>query len=201
MLLAKVVIYGPIHCLGGSDIKTDHFILKRVKRLGLLRSIRKPVVEGNFIVNWIIGSDSHVIEGQIIEEERPSIVQLVLRIVRFISERTRPFAEVNRQSLANRRNIATVCLEDISIDLRTVLVGRIALQSSCCLTKLKIEASTESAAIRGICGKLEDDSSLVQAEAVAQHIICVQRIDTAYGMIEVIFVIAIHDSIQRRSRW
>jgi hypothetical protein len=83
IFVAHVVVRRPGDFFRWIGRKAEQFILESVCRFNLVGPIDRPPIHGEFIVHLERRADSHVIERQVVEIERPRIVHLVLGVVAF----------------------------------------------------------------------------------------------------------------------
>ena len=140
-----------------------------------------------------------MIERQKIEPVGTRVVHLIFGVVVFIAEGARPLSEIHRETSAHRQHIRSIRLEDVAVNLRPRLVGRIPLQSLGSLPELQVEPHPETLAGGHIGRMLENDAGLVQAEHVAQYVVSPQQIHAPIGMIKVVGVVSIEGEVERVS--
>src|SRR3989442_14267757 len=139
-----------------------------------------------------------MVEGQEIVRVRPRVVHLVFGVIVLKPECARPFAEVHGQAAADGNYVGAIRLKDRAIGLGARFVCPAALQGLRRLAILQVQARAEAAACRWVGRALDNQPSLVQAEAVAGHVVGAQQVDAPGGAVEVVTVVAVEGKAERR---
>ena len=142
--------------------------LKPLKSSVCCDAVDEPVGYVDARGEVVVGAQTHVIEGQIVEEEAARVVDLILGVVAFDAECAGPLAEVELKTGADGGEITAVGLKEIAPDLGAKLVGAGALEGLGGLAELEVDAAAEALVGSGDGEVLDDDVGLVDAEAVAR---------------------------------
>ena len=136
-----------------------------------------------------------MIEGQEIEPIGTGVIHLIFGVISFDAKRACKLAEVDGQPATEWDYIRPICLEDVTINVRPWFVGRVPLKSLSSLPILKVEAETESFAVRRIGCVFDHQISLIQAEGITRDIIGAEKIDAPGRVVEIIAIISIEQKV------
>src|SRR5262245_61535995 len=139
-----------------------------------------------------------MVKRQKVEEVGAAVVEIVFGVVGLVSERARELAEVNRQAVAQWRDVSPIRLPDVAVNLRSQLVDGASLHGLRRLAELQVKSRAEPAPGIDLRRLLEDDGRLIQTEAVAQHVIGAQQVDASERAIEVVAVITVDRQVDCR---
>src|SRR5688572_7242594 len=192
LLLAGVIIRLRRDSLRRFECQQRGLRLEAVEIFTLVDAVDQPVCRREFVVEWIGRAEAEMVKRQKVEEIRPAIIEIVFGVVGFVTERAGEFAEINCQAGAQRRNVSSVNLPDVAINLRPQFVDSAALQGFGRLAELQVESRSESAPGVYVRRLFQDDRRLVQAEAVAQYVIGAQQVDAAEWAVEIVGVISVN---------
>src|ERR1700722_1377831 len=112
-----------------------------------------------------------MVKRQEVEQKRSRIVELILGVVALQSERARPLAKIEGQAGGHGEDVSAVRLKDIAVHIGTQFIGWVALQGRRGLAELQIETCAVTLVDVEIRRALQYDVGLIQAEAIAAHVI------------------------------
>src|ERR1700722_490727 len=198
MFLPEIIIHGPhnVFCRLGSE--TKQFIFETVGGLDLIGAVYYPIVQRKTIADGSAHAHTHVVKGQKIKPVRARIIYLVLGVVALDTERTSPFAEIDGYAFTGGNYVGAIGLENVAIDLWSRFVGGISLQGIGGLAELQVEAPAPAMACCGIGQMVNDETGLVEAELIAEHVVGAQQIYSADGIVEIVGIVAIERYVDGR---
>ena len=171
--------------------ETKQLIFETIGGFDLIGAVYHPIVQRKAIADWDTDTDTHVVKRQKVEPVRAGIIYLVFGVVAFDAERTSPFAKIDGYAFTDGNYVCAVGLENVAINLGPRFVRGVSLQCVGGLAELQIEAPTPAAAGCGIGRMFNDDTGLVEAEFIAEHVVGAQQIYSTDGIVEIVGVVAI----------
>jgi hypothetical protein len=88
-------------------------ILKSIGSLYLVRAIHHPIIDRKAIGERNAGAEAHVIKGQEVEPIGARVVNLILCVVSFDSQGTRPLPKVQVDVFSNWNYVRSVRLKTL----------------------------------------------------------------------------------------